>query len=96
MRRDDPTGPLLIDVRSHGEFAAGHLRGALCLPLDCIAQQIGQHCSDPQRPLLLYCASGMRSEMARRQLEALGYARVSNGGGAATLAMQLGLPIDRL
>lgn len=86
---------LLIDVRSTGEFAAAHVKGSICLPLPELAARIAQLAPDKDQPLLLFCASGARSQMALQQLQALGYHQVENGGGAGQVAMRLGLPIER-
>jgi phage shock protein E len=88
--------PLIIDVRSPGEFAAGHVRGAVNLPLDRFAQEIAQLVPNPQTPVLLYCAAGSRSGMACSFMQQQGYQQVSNGISAASVAMRLNLPIDSL
>lgn len=87
--------PILIDVRSQGEFAAGHLQGSLCLPLSDITARIEQVVPDKHQPIILCCASGARSEMAMRLLHGMGYSQVLNGGGAGQLAMRLGRSIQR-
>lgn len=88
--------PLMIDVRSEGEYAAGHMQGSICLPLSDIAARIAQVAPDKQQPIVLCCASGARSEMALRLLQGLGYSQVVNGGGAGQLALRLGRQIQRL
>lgn len=85
----------LIDVRSRGEFAGGHIDGAFNLPLDELAQKITTAVPDKATPLLLYCQSGMRSGHACTLLKQLGYSQVSNGGAVGVLSMQLGRPIRR-
>lgn len=88
--------PLIIDVRSPGEFAAGHVRGSINLPLDRFAQAIEHVVSDKSAAVTLCCASGGRSGMALSFMQQMGYQQVSNGGSAGTVAIQCGLPIDRL
>ena len=87
---------LLIDVRSPGEFAAGHVRGAINLPLDRFAQDITRVAPDKHAKIVLCCASGARSGMACGFLQQQGYTQVVNGGGAGAVALQLQRPIDRL
>lgn len=94
-RQDPAEGRLLIDVRSPGEFAGGHIDGAVNLPLDRLADELPARWPDRATPMLLCCQSGMRSGMACQVLAQLGYRDVRNGGGAGTLAMQLGRPIRR-
>lgn len=88
--------PLIIDVRSPGEFATGHVRGSLNVPLDRLAQDIASHVPDKVTPVILCCASGGRSGMACSYMQQMGYLHVSNGGSAGAVSMQCGLPIDRL
>ena len=87
--------PVLIDVRSPGEYASGHLHGALNLPLDQLQQRISAVVPARGTPVLLYCASGGRSGMGCGLLQQMGYTQVTNGGGAGLLAMQLQRPIVR-
>jgi rhodanese-related sulfurtransferase len=46
-------GALIIDVRPAAEFAAGHLPGALSIPLEELPQRIGE--IPPGRPVIAYC-----------------------------------------
>lgn len=86
----------MLDVRSPGEFAMGHVRGALNVPLDRLAQAIEQMIPDKKAPLLLYCASGARSGMACNILQQMGYKDVRNGCNAGIVSQELNLPIQRL
>jgi len=81
---------ILLDVRGHDEVAAsGKAKGAVHIPLFQLQQQ-----ADPKHPefhsslktdlpVAVYCASGARSEMARRALVGFGFAEVHNIGGLA-------------
>jgi len=93
--QDLPADALFIDVRSEGEYAAGHLQGALNLPLSRIDAEIGRHVRDLQAPLVLYCRSGARSGRACSILGAMGYARAHNGRGIDALAAALNRQIVR-
>lgn len=73
-------GALLVDVRTAGEFSAGHLPGAVNIPLDRIADTIPSRVPDKNQVLLLHCRSGRRSGIAVTQLRALGYQNVFNIG----------------
>ena len=90
------TTPLIIDVRSPGEFATGHVRGSVNIPLDRFAQAIAEAVPDKSAPVILCCASGGRSGMACDYMQQMGYQQVSNGGSAGAVSMQCGLPIDCL
>src|SRR5690606_27804146 len=74
------TKPAILDVRRREEYAAGHLDGAINLPLDFINEHM--HTIDPARPHYVYCASGYRSMVFISILKARGYDNlvdVSNG-----------------
>lgn len=70
-----------VDVREVDEYAAGHIPGALLLPLGKLAQRAETVLPDKHVPLLVYCRSGRRSAEAVRRLEALGYDAVCDLGG---------------
>ena len=91
-----PSTPLIIDVRSPGEFATGHVRGSVNVPLDHLADDIVQVVPDKSASVILCCASGGRSGMACSFMQQMGYQQVRNGGSASAVSMQCGLPIDRL
>jgi phage shock protein E len=70
-------GVTVVDVRTPAEFAAGHVPGALNIPHDEMpgrAQEIGP----PSTPVLLYCHSGRRAEIAGRTLQGKGFSRIYN------------------
>jgi phage shock protein E len=73
-------GALVIDVRSPGEFNSGHLPAAINIPLDEIETALPRRVKDKNQVLLLHCASGMRSGMAKKKLNGMGYANAFNLG----------------
>lgn len=88
-----PGGAVFIDVRSPMEFSGGSIPGAINIPVNQI-QLIAAHkpAIHKQKPIVVFCASGMRSGVARRQLISMGYEIVINGGGVSQLAMRLAQP----
>ena len=74
------SGAQLIDVRSPGEYAKGHIEGAINIPVGELTQQISQ-LGDPQKPIVVYCRSGVRSSRAQSTLRAQGFTQVYNLGG---------------
>lgn len=74
----------LIDVRTQGEYAAGHINHAINVPLDEIEAQISR-INGMSKPIVLYCRSGARSGMATQILRQAGVQDVHNGGGIADL-----------
>ncbi len=86
-----PDTTLIIDVRGPGEFAAGHVPGALSLPLDSLPQLLDDvRAAAGRRELVVVCAAGMRSATACAQLAAAGIdARGLEGGTDAWRAAGL-------
>jgi len=74
------SGAMVIDVRSPGEFSAGHLAQAINIPLNEIETAFPQRVIDKNQVLLLHCASGMRSGVAQRKLKGMGYVNAFNLG----------------
>jgi phage shock protein E len=72
-------GALLVDVRTPAEFAAGHLPGAVNVPLNEVQRRLDA-LGPKDQPKVLYCASGTRSAMARSMLKGRGYSQVWNLG----------------
>jgi rhodanese-related sulfurtransferase len=68
----------VIDVRSPQEFAGGHAAGSINIPLQELNARMGE--IDRQRAVVVCCASGTRSGMAKRMLEQNGFATVFNAG----------------
>lgn len=72
-------GALLLDVRTPGEFASGHLDGAVNVPVGELGQRLAQ-VEPKDRPVVVYCASGMRSASAVGMLRSAGWAKVVDLG----------------
>lgn len=73
-------GAALIDVRSPEEFGAGHIDGARNIPVGEIGQRTAE-VGDKDKPVVVYCRSGMRSSQAKSTLESAGFTQVHNLGG---------------
>jgi len=86
-------GARLVDVRSGGEFKAGHPKGALSVPPGLIKKdQTGLGRDDE---ILVICLSGHRSPRQARRLAEMGYTRVSNVQGGLHAWKKAGLPVKR-
>ena len=72
-------GGQLIDVRSPFEFNQGALSGAVNMPINNFRNH--QDDIDKNRPVMLYCRTGARSEMVEKHLERSGFDEVYNIGG---------------
>ncbi len=75
------SGSLLLDVREPSEREVAHIPGSLHIPLGQLQQLAGIFLPDRARPIVAYCAVGVRSLRAAAALIALGYADVSSMAG---------------
>ena len=78
-------GGKLIDVRTISEFRGGHLKGAVSMPLDSLPEGISKLDILPETPIILCCASGIRSGKAQKILRKAGYSCVFNAGSVGSL-----------
>ena len=67
----DEGGVKVVDVRTPGEFQAGHIEGAENVPVDQVASTAASW--DRAQPLAVYCATGSRSTSAVQELQSMGF-----------------------
>ncbi|MFC8242130.1 rhodanese-like domain-containing protein [Streptomyces chartreusis] len=79
----------VIDVRTPAEYASGHLPGALNIPLDHIRRALPEIRNAAERgDVLVVCASGARSENARKLLAEQGVTTATLAGGTGAWAAE--------
>lgn len=71
-------GATIVDVRTAREYATGHIKGSVNIPLDALSSQLKKIKKD--KPVITCCASGMRSSSARAILKSNGFTDVHNAG----------------
>lgn len=81
-------GAVILDVRSKAEFAGGHVKGAINIPLDVLDSNVSK-LGNKDTYIIACCMSGGRSLMAKNILHAAGYDNVHNGGGWHSLQGKL-------
>ncbi|MCE7983994.1 MAG: molybdopterin-synthase adenylyltransferase MoeB [Caldilinea sp. CFX5] len=64
----------VVDVRERDEFVQGHIPDAVFIPRGYLELQIEQHQPERDKPVVVYCAGGVRSALAARNLKEMGYA----------------------
>lgn len=74
------SGAPIVDVRTPAEFSAGHIPGAVNIPLDRLENSLPRRLPDRTQPILLHCQAGTRSAAAKKMLNALGYSKAFNLG----------------
>lgn len=81
-------GAIILDVRSKSEFAGGHIKGAINIPVDVLTNNLNK-LKDKNKTIITCCASGMRSARAKNILKTHGYTDVHNGHGWRNLQSKI-------
>jgi phage shock protein E len=82
----------IVDVRNPDEYGVKNVPGAINIPLDEIARRLKEFKVLPQ-PIIVYCRSGNRSEIAVTILKQAGITDVINGGGLEDMLQLYGKKI---
>jgi rhodanese-related sulfurtransferase len=88
-RKDDVQ---ILDVREPYEWEAGHVEGSVHVPLAQVMAGEAQEWVAGDRPVVVICRSGNRSELAALMLQARGIDAENVEGGLEDWA-RLGLPL---
>ncbi len=91
IQSDHP--PLIIDVRSYGEYDAGHVPGARHIPFYSLFARRSE-ISSAAGPLVIYCEHGPRAGIAKLQLWAAGFHDVRYLDGHMSRWKARGLPVE--
>lgn len=75
---------IILDVRTKEEFKQGHIKGAICIPVETIGNVPPKELPDKNQTILVYCRSGRRSKNAAEKLVKLGYTDIREFGGINT------------
>ena len=78
LQRIIKEGAFLVDVRTPGEFAEGHVKSSVNIPLDTVPNQLAQFKN--KKNIVVFCRSGGRSSQAKSFLEQNGFTNIVNGG----------------
>lgn len=70
--------PVIIDVRTQGEYLSGHIKDAAILPVQILSSNLDKLEQFRDEPILLYCQSGNRSTVAAKILIDNGFSNVYN------------------
>jgi rhodanese-related sulfurtransferase len=88
--------PLLVDVRSAGEYATDHIPGAVHIPFYRIGSGLRERGYATDLPVVLYCEHGPRAGLAGISLYWQGYAQVYSLEGQMGGWRRAGLPVERV
>lgn len=85
---------VIVDVREKLERDQGYIPGSIHVPRSYLEQQIEQKVPDKSAPIVLVCASGIRSVFAVKTLQELGYVNVEGANKGYTQWKDRGFPIE--
>ena len=85
-------GFTLLDVREGDEWEQGHLDKAIFLPRGFLEVKADKMLTDKNQQIVVYCAGGVRSALAAKTLQDLGYANAFSMRGGFTEWKNNGLP----
>ena len=87
--------PLVLDVRDEKEFVEGHLPEAKNIPLDVLDKRLADIEAWKDKPVLVNCKSGARSESACNLLHRQGFTKLNNLAGGITAWQSAKLPVSK-
>ena len=86
---------VVVDVCEASEYAAGHVVGAKHIPLSDLEAKLPAAVKNKGLPVILVCASGMRSNRAVAIAQKLGYEKAKSLSGGMGAWREANLPIEK-
>ncbi len=86
---------VVVDVCQPDEFAAGHVAAAKNIPLGDLEAKLGGAIKNKATPVILVCASGIRSSKAVGIANKLGFERAQSLAGGMRAWREAGLPVEK-
>lgn len=87
--------PLILDVRTSGEYTSGHIPGAIHIPHSQLAMRLQELEEFKEREIVVYCARGPRAYNAEAILREAGFGKVRHLRGDITGWRRDGRPISK-
>lgn len=78
QRLQESRSPVILDVRTPGEYLSGHIKGALNVPHDELERRLGEIPGDRSSEIVVYCQSGRRAGIAEKILVERGYTDIKH------------------
>ena len=86
---------LVLDVREQAEYAQSHILNSRGLPLSQLEARLGDIEKYKAKPVIVYCATGNRSNTAAALMRKRGFSSVFNLSGSFAAWQQAGLPVQK-
>ncbi len=88
------TAPVILDVRSAGEYNAGHIPGAINIEYRQLPQRLNELPTAKGQPIVVYCETGVRATIANATLKTAGYTPIFQLTGHMKAWRTKGFPIN--
>lgn len=85
----------IVDVREADEYAGGHLPDAKNIPVAKLVDRISELEKFKDKPIIICCATGMRSNKACAELKKQGFEKLHNLAGGVDAWVGAGYPIKK-
>lgn len=85
----------IVDVREADEYVAGHLPDAKNIPVAKLADRVSELEKFKDKPIIICCATGMRSNKACSELKKHGFEKLHNLAGGVDAWVGAGYPIKK-
>lgn len=83
----------VLDVREPDEFKAGHIEGAVNIPIRTLMESVAKLPKDKAAPIVVYCRSGIRAAYGTMALKMMGYKNASDLAGGMLAWEKDALPV---
>ncbi len=93
-RIESGSAPTVLDVRTPGEYAAGHVPGAVNIPHDALAERLAELDLPKSSEIVVHCESGRRASQAELVLVEAGFTRVRDLDGHMAAWREGGYPVE--
>jgi len=90
----DKGNVVILDCREPDEYKAGHIPGAVNIPLGQMEFKIEEKFPDRNTRIIMYCKSGVRSSLACCRIDPMGYKNVVNLQGGWEAWLEAGYPVE--
>jgi rhodanese-related sulfurtransferase len=95
LKMKESNQPILIDVRTPGEYAQGHLANAVLIDVNSSDFKSRVSRLDKSKPVFVYCKAGSRSSSAAGVLTDLGFKEIYDLNGGITSWQKANKPIEK-
>ena len=85
----------VLDVREADEYKAGHIEGAVNIPIRTLAQNLSKLPADKGTPVAVICRSGIRGAYGVMALKLFGYKNVKDVSGGMLAWEKESLPVKK-